>query len=63
MADDPKKQAQDAKLIALTQEHEVKYWTKALGCTEEELKAAVDKVGRSAAKVKEYFATKKKAKK
>lgn len=40
--------AQDRTRISLSEEHEVRYWTAALGVTVEELKRAVDKVGHSA---------------
>jgi len=39
-------------LIAMDEELEVKYWTKHLGVTQEELQRAVDKVGNSAAAVR-----------
>jgi len=55
MPDDPKKTGQDRKLIALEQEHEVRDWTKSLGCTEAELRAAVKAVGNSAEKVREFL--------
>ena len=42
----------DRNLISLTQEHEVRYWTKALGVSEERLRDAVGRVGHSAAKVR-----------
>ena len=38
--------------IAMNNELEVKYWTKHLGVTQEELQRAVDKVGNSAAAVR-----------
>jgi hypothetical protein len=38
--------------IAMNEEREVKYWTKHLGVTREELQRAVDKVGNSAAAVR-----------
>lgn len=43
---------QDRARISLGEEYEVRYWTKALGVTEEQLKAAVAKVGNSAEKVR-----------
>lgn len=56
MADDLKNRgAQDRARIALGEEHEVAYWTKALGVTEEELKRAVDAVGNGADAVREYL--------
>jgi len=42
----------DRNLISLTQEHEVRYWTKALGVSEERLRDAVQRVGHSASKVR-----------
>jgi hypothetical protein len=42
----------DRSKIAVGEEHEVKYWTKHLGISKEELQRAVDKVGNSAAAVK-----------
>lgn len=38
----------DRSRVNLDQEHEVRYWTKKFGCTEEELREAVRKVGSSA---------------
>jgi hypothetical protein len=58
MADDPKKTGLDRKLISLTEEHEVRSWTESLGCTEEQLRAAVKAVGNSAEKVREYLGKK-----
>jgi hypothetical protein len=49
MSDDLKTRgAQDRARISLTEEHELRYWTKALGVTKEQLAAAVHKVGNSA---------------
>jgi hypothetical protein len=45
--------AQDRSRINLTEAHEVKYWTQALGVNEEELKRVVQKVGNSATAVKQ----------
>ena len=42
--------------IAMTEELEVKYWTKHLGVTRDELQRAVDKVGNSAAAVRKELA-------
>jgi hypothetical protein len=55
MSDDPKKTGLDRKLIALKEPHEVRSWCNSLGCTEDELKAAVKAVGDSAEKVREYL--------
>ena len=46
MSDDPKNRgAQDRSRIDVSQDHELRYWTKELGVDEETLKAAVRKVG------------------
>jgi hypothetical protein len=45
MGDDPTKRAADAKRIALGQDHEMRYWTRRLDCTEDELREAVAAVG------------------
>lgn len=42
----------DHKLISLNEPHEVRYWTKTLGITEERLREVVGRVGHSAAKVR-----------
>ncbi len=56
MSDDlNKRNNPDSKLISLEEEHEVKYWTKALGVSEEELRKAVEKVGHSAEAVREQL--------
>ena len=34
--------------ISMNKKHEVRYWTEALGCSEDELAAAVARVGNSA---------------
>jgi hypothetical protein len=39
---------QDRNRINIGQQHEVRYWTKQLGCSEDELRRAVGKVGTSA---------------
>lgn len=53
MTDDRSKAsvAQDRVRISLTQEHEVRYWTKKWDITREELEAAVKAAGPMAAKV------------
>ena len=48
----------DRSKIAMGKEHEVKYWTKHLGVSKEELQRAVDKVGNSAAAVKKQLGRK-----
>jgi hypothetical protein len=48
MADNLKKRdAQDRARISMIEEQEVRYWTKALGVSKEELAEAVAKVGNS----------------
>lgn len=58
MSDDPKKTGLDRKLISLDEEHEVRSWTESLGCTPEQLRAAVMAVGNSADEVRKYLASK-----
>ena len=55
MKDDPNNLAMDQRPIAVEQEYELRYWTKVLSCSEEELRDAVAAVGISAQKVREYF--------
>ena len=55
MADDPTKTGLDRKLIALTEPHVVRSWCQSLGCTEQQLQEAVNAVGHSAEKVREYL--------
>lgn len=58
MSDDlSKKRPQDASKISLTEDWEVRYWCKEFGCTANELKLAVIKVGHSAKAVRSYFFT------
>jgi hypothetical protein len=45
----------DRERINIHQDHEVAYWTKALGVTKAELEAAVKAVGSSAAAVREHL--------
>ena len=53
MVDDPRKRGTpDRSKISMGEEHEVRYWTKHLGVTRDDLQAAVDKVGNSAAAVR-----------
>lgn len=52
--DDPSKRGpQDRSRISLHEEHEVRYWTEALGVTREQLAAAVAKVGDTAHAVRQ----------
>ena len=53
MADDLSKRApQDARLISLKEEHEVRYWTRELGVSVEELKVLVAMHGNSANRIR-----------
>jgi len=58
-----KHMAADRALIALSQPHEVRYWSKKFKVTPAKLKAAVAAVGHSSRKVGDYFAKKKTGKK
>lgn len=58
MSDDKSKTGNDRKLISLEQDYEVRDWAKSMGCTEEELRAAVKAVGNSADKVREHLSKK-----
>ena len=52
MSDNPnKKGAQERSRISTSEDYEVRYWSKKLGVSPDELKAAVKKVGNSAAAV------------
>src|ERR1700742_1787854 len=53
---DQKRKARDQALIAISQPHEVRYWSKKFKVTPAKLKAAVAKVGHSAKKVEAHFA-------
>ncbi len=50
-----RRQPEDKHFISLSESWEVAYWTKALGVTEAQLRAAVKAVGNSTAKVKSPF--------
>ncbi len=50
-----KRERPDRSKINMQQAREVKYWTHALDVTREELQAAVDKVGNSAATVRKQL--------
>jgi 3-oxoacyl-[acyl-carrier-protein] synthase III len=53
MADDLTRRGQpDRSFINMSEHHEVKYWTRHLGVSREELQRAVDKVGNAAAAVR-----------
>jgi len=47
--------AQDRSRINVNEAHEVQYWTKALGVTEQQLRAAVAAAGVSAEAVRKYL--------
>lgn len=54
--DDPTKRGEaDRDRIALHQDHEVSFWTKALDVTRDQLQAAVDAVGNGAAAVRKHL--------
>jgi hypothetical protein len=56
MADDLKNKGnQDRSKISLGEPWEISYWTKICGCTEEELKDAIKRVGNSSQVVKDLF--------
>ena len=56
MADDLKNYGgSDRRKINVNQDHEVQYWTKTLGVTPEQLKAAVKAVGVEAADVRKHL--------
>jgi len=56
MSDDLSKRGQqDRCRINIHEEHEVRYWTEALGVTREELQRAVEQVGVSASAVREHL--------
>ncbi len=56
MSDDLKNRGvQDRARININEEHEVRYWTNALGVSKEQLAAAVQAVGVSAEKVREHL--------
>ncbi len=50
-----KKSSRDGKLISLTQDWEVKYWSKALACSVMELIDADKNVGHSAEAVRNFL--------
>jgi hypothetical protein len=56
MADDPKQRhGQDRTRIDTNQDHEVRYWTKELGVSEDELKEAVRIAGNQVEKVRQHL--------
>lgn len=56
MADDKNSTGSpDRDRISLSEDYEVRDWMKSLGVSEDELREAVDAVGNSADKVREYL--------
>jgi hypothetical protein len=59
MSDDLQNRGQqDRNRINLHEKHEIQYWTKALGVTQEELEQAVKTAGNSADAVRQHLRTK-----
>jgi hypothetical protein len=57
MADNPNiRGQQDRSRINMSQEHEVRYWSQKFGCTEEELRHAVEAVGPTVAAIEKSLA-------
>jgi 3-oxoacyl-[acyl-carrier-protein] synthase III len=56
MDDLKKKSSQNRSKINMHEPHEVRYWTKHLNVSKEQLQKAVDKVGNSAAAVRKELA-------
>lgn len=52
-----KRTMQDRSKINMHEDFELKYWTRKLGVTREELQRTVDKVGNSAAAVRKQLAS------
>jgi hypothetical protein len=56
MADDLNNRGpQDRARINVNEQHELDYWTEALGCTEQQLRDAVAAVGVGSESVREYL--------
>lgn len=55
MSDDTSQTGQDRKRISLQEDYEVRDWCKSLGCTPEQLRAAVQAVGDSADAVRAHL--------
>jgi hypothetical protein len=56
MDDLKKRGSQDRSKINMSEDYEVKYWSRELRVSKEQLQAAVDKVGNSAAAVRKELA-------
>ena len=50
-----RRQPEDKRFISLSEAWEITYWTKELGITEAQLRAAIAKVGNGTAAVKKHF--------
>jgi hypothetical protein len=48
---------QDRSRISLSEQWEIDYWTMEFGCSEAELRKAVDEAGNSADEVREYLSS------
>ena len=60
--DDPKNRHQpDRSKVNVNQDYEVRYWTEKFGCSEEELRKAVNRVGSSADAVERALKSKARA--
>ena len=59
MSDDPKQRGKpDRSRINLSEAHEVRYWTRELGVSEEQLRGAIAALGSSSAtRVREFLRT------
>jgi len=55
MSNHPDKTPEDRRVINPDEPWEITYWTQIFGCTEEELRKAVNEVGSSVTAVKKYF--------
>ena len=56
MSDDKTRRGEpDRSLINMREDYEVKYWTRHLGVSRDELQSAVEKVGNSAAAVRKQL--------
>ena len=55
MAEDPNPTHHEREPISLQQGYEIRHWCKVLGCTEKDLRAAVEVVGNSATRVREFL--------
>ena len=55
MSDDKTKTGHDRQLIDLSEDYEVRDWTRSLGVTDQEVRGVVAAVGNSADKVREHL--------